>query len=395
MAAAWEIEEAAGREKNTTSSSSMSFDLTLSECIRINADLFKAVENADSGALKNVLETLKLSDVGDDKLKNLAESKLGVTVSKLCKYKQNCDVQVAALEVKKLWVARAVATKKNFQLMSLVTTAFNKLCDENNMDPRSPWAQEAAELLYKKIKVLGIRHTTEDITEEILRLKYCIKTNSSVNTTWEIINKKRAWKRDRACGEELEIDEVSAFIAAAAEAAAAEAAEKAACELINEDEAEKKRAEEAKNKPSKRAAKKKAAKERQAAKALAKLAPVEEDGEDKEGGEDVEYNEDTFDAVDTTSAVQPTPPMVDTGREAHEVFNLSDIGSALCCNDDSSTSVATALQCVICFKNERAVACVPCGHRALCEECGKKEVLQDMKCPMCRADVMLFMRVWD
>ena len=160
-------------------------------------------------------------------------------------------------------------------------------------------------------------------------------------------------------------------------------ARKAACELIEEEEAVKKRVEESKNKPSKKAAKKNAAKERQAAKALAKLAPVEED------------KEETFDVVDTPSEVQPTPPMVDTGRESHEVLNLSDIGSALCCNDDSSTSVATALQCVICFKNERAVACVPCGHRALCEECGNKEVLRDMKCPMCRAEVMLFMRVWD
>ena len=229
------------------------------------------------------------------------------------------------------------------------------------MDPRSPWAQEAAELIYKKLQLFGPDNVVH-VTEEMVRLEYCIKTNSPVNTTWEIINQKR---------ETL--------------------ARKAACDLIEEEEAEKKRVEESKNKPSKRAAKKKAAKERHAAKTLAKLAPVEED------------KEETFDVVDTPSEVQPaspsevqpTPPMVDTGREAQEVFNLSDIGSALCCNDDSSTSVATALQCVICFKNERAVACVPCGHRALCEECGKKEVLREMKCPMCRADVMLFMRVWD
>ena len=80
----------------------MSFDLTLSECIRINADLLKAVKNADSGALKDVLATLKLSDVRN-KLKNITESKLGATVSKLCKYEQDSDVKAAASEVKTLW----------------------------------------------------------------------------------------------------------------------------------------------------------------------------------------------------------------------------------------------------------------------------------------------------
>ena len=77
------------------------------------------------------------------------------------------------------------------------------------------------------------------------------------------------------------------------------------------------------------------------------------------------------------------------------VFNLSDIGSALTeKNDDAATSVATALQCVVCMTNERSMVCVPCGHRCLCDACGKYEVTGD-KCPMCRKPVMMLIRVFD
>ena len=75
--------------------------------------------------------------------------------------------------------------------------------------------------------------------------------------------------------------------------------------------------------------------------------------------------------------------------------NLSDIGSALTGkNDDAATSVATALQCVVCMTNERSMACVPCGHRCLCDACGKHEAAGD-RCPMCREPVMMFMRVFE
>ena len=40
---------------------------------------------------------------------NIADSKLGQTVGKLCKYEQDGDVQAVATEVKKIWSARAAA----------------------------------------------------------------------------------------------------------------------------------------------------------------------------------------------------------------------------------------------------------------------------------------------
>ena len=48
---------------------------------------------------------------------NLIDSKLGNTVSKLCKYDQAADVRAAANELKILWAARAVATKAKAELM--------------------------------------------------------------------------------------------------------------------------------------------------------------------------------------------------------------------------------------------------------------------------------------
>jgi hypothetical protein len=88
---------------------------------------------------------------------------------------------------------------------------------------------------------------------------------------------------------------------------------------------------------------------------------------------------------------------VQSETEPHRVgvFNLSDIGSALTSKeDDAATSVATALMCVFCMSYEKSIACVPCGHKCLCEGCGAHEVVGD-KCPMCREPIAMFMRVFE
>ena len=84
----------------------MALNLTKDECFRVNGQLLKAVKTADHGAMKDILASLKESDVRN-KLKYLAESKLGQTVNKLCKYEDNPDVRSAASEIKKVWAARA------------------------------------------------------------------------------------------------------------------------------------------------------------------------------------------------------------------------------------------------------------------------------------------------
>lgn len=90
--------------------------------------------------------------------------------------------------------------------------------------------------------------------------------------------------------------------------------------------------------------------------------------------------------------------IVGESRLVAEPTALVDLSNLSCAfearNDDAATSVATALQCVVCMTRERAVACVPCGHKCLCNDCGKEEVVGE-SCPMCRKTVMFFMQVFE
>jgi hypothetical protein len=122
-----------------------------------------------------------------------------------------------------------------------------------------------------------------------------------------------------------------------------------------------------------------------------RLVPLEAIGEDEQVVTPVAEEAAPPTATDDASAA----PAPDAG-----VFNLSDIGSALTSkqDDDAATSVATALMCVVCYSKERNIACVPCGHKCLCEDCGTKENMATDKgcfCPMCREEVMMFMKVFD
>jgi len=46
-------------------------------------------------------------------------------------------------------------------------------------------------------------------------------------------------------------------------------------------------------------------------------------------------------------------------------------------NDEDNT-------CVVCFSEPRTHAFIPCGHKCICEACGKKVMKKDQLCPMCR-----------
>lgn len=59
---------------------------------------------------------------------------------------------------------------------------------------------------------------------------------------------------------------------------------------------------------------------------------------------------------------------------------------------DVESTVATALQCVVCMTNERSHVAVPCGHRCLCETCASKMI---DACPMCRKPVQMWMHVFE
>lgn len=49
--------------------------------------------------------------------------------------------------------------------------------------------------------------------------------------------------------------------------------------------------------------------------------------------------------------------------------------------------------CAICKSNRSTYALVPCGHRALCEEC--QESLEQQRCPICAQPFDTTLRIWD
>jgi hypothetical protein len=73
-----------------------------------------------------------------------------------------------------------------------------------------------------------------------------------------------------------------------------------------------------------------------------------------------------------SSPVQVSPPPL--------VANADD-------DDDDDTKL-----CVICMDADKTQACVPCGHRCLCAACA--EANKPDKCPVCRADVSVIIRVF-
>lgn len=55
-----------------------------------------------------------------------------------------------------------------------------------------------------------------------------------------------------------------------------------------------------------------------------------------------------------------------------------------------SMTEESANPCVLCMTEERALACIPCGHLATCVPCGHSLKL----CPMCRQKIDAFVRVY-
>ncbi len=50
--------------------------------------------------------------------------------------------------------------------------------------------------------------------------------------------------------------------------------------------------------------------------------------------------------------------------------------------------------CVICLDQERSHACVPCGHKVLCEECAP-QIQREGKCPICRAEITSCTKIFE
>ena len=60
----------------------------------------------------------------------------------------------------------------------------------------------------------------------------------------------------------------------------------------------------------------------------------------------------------------------------------------------ASSSVASALACVVCFHRASEYALIPCGHRCLCCECYGSFEREDAACPMCRKPAVMVVKIF-
>jgi len=85
----------------------------------------------------------------------------------------------------------------------------------------------------------------------------------------------------------------------------------------------------------------------------------------------------------TTSCLPPvqssSPPLASKAKTDDEDNDNDD--------DDDDSKL-----CVICMDADKTQVCVPCGHRCLCAECA--DANKPDKCPVCRADVSVVIRVF-
>ena len=225
---------------------------------------------------------------------------------------------------------------------------------EPGCEPCRDWKKVALNDLIRR----AVNKTLDSVDNETARLKGCFDTDSSPDATPDEIYKKKSIQAQRA-----------------------------ADLLLQEEALDKEREQAQANQRRKRSIEKKkkkiVAKEALVSRQSA-LPRIEEEEIDKR----LDHTESIPGAVEETDSVDAGP-----------LYDLKDITSCLLSTpSDAATSVASEVACVVCFKNERAVALVPCGHRCVCKDCGHKEVLRNMKgevnCPLCRTPVNSFLEIF-
>ena len=58
--------------------------------------------------------------------------------------------------------------------------------------------------------------------------------------------------------------------------------------------------------------------------------------------------------------------------------------------DQEQSAATPSNPCVLCLTEEKRLACIPCGHLAICEACGHSL----RSCPICRREIEAFVRIY-
>lgn len=61
----------------------------------------------------------------------------------------------------------------------------------------------------------------------------------------------------------------------------------------------------------------------------------------------------------------------------------------------SGVDLSMSNACVICFGAQKIYACIPCGHRCICNSCFKNSRYMITKCPLCRKTITQILKIYD
>jgi serine/threonine protein kinase len=76
---------------------------------------------------------------------------------------------------------------------------------------------------------------------------------------------------------------------------------------------------------------------------------------------------------------------------ASSIITMQNLFEAIAQEDNE---IDESQSCVVCLENVRNHACIPCGHKVLCEECAPN-IEQQGKCPICRAEVTYCTKIYE
>lgn len=110
----------------------MSADLTLEQCVRINATLREALDRDDANVIGDVLQTLRSSDA-TNKLKNLSRARLGRTLYKLQQHKHP-EISATASDIVKMWKALIKKQTTTRDVAAVQTTDACEIVDQTTTE---------------------------------------------------------------------------------------------------------------------------------------------------------------------------------------------------------------------------------------------------------------------
>jgi Zinc finger, C3HC4 type (RING finger) len=95
----------------------------------------------------------------------------------------------------------------------------------------------------------------------------------------------------------------------------------------------------------------------------------------------------TNESTSSQSSVESTSKPTITGNQGEAKTTKQTTATT---KDQEQSATTPSNPCVLCLTKEKRLACIPCGHLAICEACGHSL----RSCPICRREIEAFVRVY-